>query len=100
MMAQMEAALEKSGLGIDDIDYILPHQANIRIIDAAKKRFGIPDEKVLTNIDAYGNMSATSIPVLLDENARAGKFRKGDKLLMVAFGAGMTAAAAVVVWNK
>ena len=100
MLAQMEKVLEKAGLTMDDIDYVLPHQANIRIIDAAKKRFGIEDGKVLTNIDSYGNMSATSIPVLLDENAKAGKFKKGDKLLLVAFGAGMTAAAAVCVWSK
>lgn len=101
MMAQMEAALEKAGLTMADIDYVLPHQANIRIIDAAKKRFGITEEgKVLTNIDSYGNMSATSIPVLLDENAKKGKFKRGDKLLFVAFGAGMTAAAAIVEWQK
>ena len=90
----------KAGLTVNDIDYVLPHQANIRIIDAAKKRFNIPDEKVLTNISSYGNMSATSIAVLLDENARSGKFKKGDKLLFVAFGAGMTAAAAILTWNK
>ena len=100
MIAQMEKVLEKANLNIDDIDYVLPHQANLRIIDAAKKRFKIPDGKVLVNIDSYGNMSATSIPVLLDENARAGKFKKGDKLLLVAFGAGMTAAAAIITWNK
>ncbi len=100
MVEQMEKVLEKSGLTVNDIDYVLPHQANIRIIDAAKKRFGIPDEKVLTNIDSYGNMSATSIAVLLDENAKAGKFKKGDKLLFVAFGAGMTAAATILTWNK
>ena len=100
MIAQMEKVLEKAKLNIDDIDYVLPHQANLRIIDAAKKRFKIPDGKVLVNIDSYGNMSATSIPVLLDENARAGKFKKGDKLLLVAFGAGMTAAAAIITWNK
>lgn len=100
MIKQMEVVLEKAGLAMEEISYVLPHQANIRIIDAAKKRFGIPDEKMLTNIHAYGNMSATSIPVLLDENAKAGKFRKGDKLLLVAFGAGMTAAASIIEWKK
>lgn len=100
MIAQMEAALDKAGLSMQDIDFVLPHQANIRIIEAARKRFDIPEEKVLHNMDSYGNMSATSIPVLLDENAKAGKFKKGDKLLLVAFGAGMTAAACVLVWNK
>ncbi|MDE6398380.1 MAG: ketoacyl-ACP synthase III [Clostridiales bacterium] len=100
MIEQMEAALHKAGLTMNDIDYVLPHQANIRIIEAARKRFDVPPEKVLTNMELYGNMSATSIPVLLDENAKAGKFRKGDKLLMVAFGAGMTAAACIVTWQK
>ncbi len=100
MGEQIEAVLQKAGLGICDIDYVLPHQANIRIIEAARKRFDIPEHKVLTNIASYGNMSATSIPVLLDENARAGTFKKGDKLLFVAFGAGMTAAAAIITWNK
>lgn len=100
MMEQMQTALHNAGLTIDDIAYVLPHQANIRIIDAARKRLHFPEEKVLTNIDRYGNMSATSVAVLLDESAKAGKFRSGDKLLMVAFGAGMTAAACIVTWNK
>ncbi len=99
MVGQMEQVLQKANLTADQIDYVLPHQANLRIIDAAKKRFKIPDEKVLVNIDRYGNMSSTSIPVLLDEHARKGTFKKGDKLLMVAFGAGMTAAAAVLEWQ-
>ncbi|MDE7395322.1 MAG: ketoacyl-ACP synthase III [Clostridiales bacterium] len=100
MVGQMEKALLDAGLTADQIDYVLPHQANLRIIDAAKKRFKIPDEKVLTNIASFGNMSSTSIPVLLDENAKQGKFKKGDKLLLVAFGAGMTAAATVIEWQK
>lgn len=100
MVAQMETVLKKAKLTPADIDFVLPHQANKRIIEAATKRFSIPEEKVLVNIQSYGNMSATSIPVLLDENARAGKFKKGDKLLMVAFGAGMTAASAIIEWNK
>lgn len=100
MVDQMEKVLAAANLTADQIDYVLPHQANLRIIDAAKKRFKIPDEKVLTNIDRFGNMSSTSIPVLLDENAKNNKFKKGDKLLLVAFGAGMTAAAAVIEWQK
>lgn len=100
MVEQMEKTLEAARLTIEDIDYVLPHQANIRIIEAARKRFDIPEEKVLTNIASYGNMSATSIAVLLDESAKAGKFRKGDKLLMVGFGAGMTAAGCIVEWKK
>lgn len=100
MVEQMKKALDLAGLSAQDIDFVLPHQANMRIIEAARKRFDIPEEKVLTNIESYGNMSATSIAVLLDESAKAGKFRRGDKLLFVAFGAGMTAASAIIVWNK
>lgn len=100
MVDQMEKVLTASSLAPEDIDFVLPHQANKRIIEAATKRFKIPAEKVLVNIDAYGNMSATSIAVLLDESARAGKFKKGDKLLFVAFGAGKTAAAFILTWNK
>lgn len=100
MIEQMEAVLKKAGLSMEDIDYVLPHQANIRIIEAARKRFNVPEQKVLTNMQMYGNMSATSIPVLLDEFAKKGTFKKGDKLLFVAFGAGMTAAACIVTWQK
>lgn len=99
MVSEIEKALKSANLTIEDIDYVLPHQANMRIIDAAKKRFGVPKEKVLTNIATCGNMSATSIAVLLDEFARSGKFNAGDKLLLVAFGAGMTAGAAIIQWG-
>lgn len=100
MVEQMKAVLERANLTVADIDYVLPHQANLRIIEAARKHFDVPEEKVLTNIASYGNMSATSIAVLLDESARAGKFKEGDKLLFVAFGAGMTASAAIITWHE
>lgn len=100
MIGEMEAALKCAKLDIADIDYVLPHQANLRIIEAAKKRFKLGDDKVLTNIGECGNMSATSIAVLLDENARLGKFKKGDRLLFVAFGAGLTAGSLIIEWAK
>ena len=83
-----------------DIDWYLPHQANIRIIDASLRKFRIGKEKVLVNITAYGNMSATSVSVLLDEYARRGTFKRGDKLLFVAFGAGLTSGAVIVEWGR
>lgn len=100
MISEMEQALSLANLTIDDINYVLPHQANLRIIDAAKKRFNIPDGKVLMNIAECGNVSATSVMLLLDGFARSGTFKKGDKLLLVAFGAGMTAGAAIIEWAK
>ena len=99
MMAEIDCVLEKAGLDKTEIDYFLPHQANIRIIEGAAKRLGLGHDKVLTNIAECGNMSATSISVLLDEFNRKGTFKNGDKLLLVAFGAGMTSGACVIRWK-
>jgi 3-oxoacyl-[acyl-carrier-protein] synthase III len=93
-------ALGKAGLKKEDIDCLVPHQANIRIVDSAVKRLGIDPEKVVVNLDRYGNMSAASIPVALDEAARGGRLKYGDILVMVGFGAGLTWGAAVVKWSK
>ena len=95
----LKKSARKRGLPAD-IDWYLPHQANVRIIDASLKKFKIDKSKVLLNIAGCGNMSATSIMVLLDEFAKKGTFRKGDKLLFVAFGGGLTSGAAIVEWNK
>ncbi|HHP50741.1 MAG TPA: ketoacyl-ACP synthase III [Moorella mulderi] len=92
-------ALERAGLTKEEIDYFIPHQANIRIIEAACKRLNLPQEKVYINLDRYGNMSSASVPVALDEAYREGKIRKGHNLVLVAFGAGLTWGAAVVRWN-
>ncbi|MBS4030958.1 MAG: ketoacyl-ACP synthase III [Clostridiales bacterium] len=89
-------ALEGIGLGKEDIDFLVPHQANHRIIDAARKRFDLPEDKVIVNIDRYGNMSAASIPVALDEAIRSGRIKRGDLLGLVGFGAGLTWGAAIV----
>ena len=87
-----------AGLNHDEIDWVLPHQANIRIIEAAKQRLGIAPERFLHNMERYGNTSAASIPVLLDECRRAGRFRPGEVLAMSAFGAGLTSGACVIRW--
>jgi 3-oxoacyl-[acyl-carrier-protein] synthase-3 len=93
-------ALERAGLQKEDIDCLIPHQANIRIVDSAVKRLGIDPEKVVVNLDRYGNMSAASIPVALDEAARQGRLKYGDILVMVGFGAGLSWGAAVLKWSK
>jgi 3-oxoacyl-[acyl-carrier-protein] synthase-3 len=86
----IDETLQKAGLKADDIDVFVCHQSNLRILDAARERFGIPAEKLYTNIDRVGNTSAGSVPVCLDELWKAGKIQRGQLVLMVAFGAGLT----------
>ncbi len=92
----VKEALDKAGLTADDIDLFIPHQANLRIIDYAAKEAGIPREKVMVNVDRYGNTSAASVPLALCEAFDQGRIKAGDTLAMVAFGAGLTWAAAIV----
>jgi 3-oxoacyl-[acyl-carrier-protein] synthase-3 len=92
-------ALERCGLTPEDVDLFVPHQANIRIIDAAAHRLKLPPEKVFINGDKYGNTSAGSIPIALDEAYRAGRIKPGDVIVTVGFGAGLTYAAAVIKWT-
>lgn len=93
-------AIEDAGITQDQIDWLVPHQANIRIIQAAAKRLKLPMEKVIVNVDRYGNTSAASIPIALDEAYRDGKLKKGDIIVIVGFGAGLTWAAGVIKWSK
>ncbi len=93
-----EKAVEKAGLRNKDIAYLIPHQANIRIIKATGRRLGLPDEKVFINIQKYGNMSCVTIPIALHEMKEAGKLKKGDNIVMVAFGAGFTWAGITYRW--
>lgn len=90
--------LEKTGVKIEDIDWFIPHQANLRIIQAGAEKLGIPMEKVVVTIDKFGNSSAASIPVTLDYIKKEGKLKKGDLVLMVSFGAGMTSGAILMRW--
>jgi 3-oxoacyl-[acyl-carrier-protein] synthase-3 len=92
------AALESAGLKKEDINYLIPHQANIRIINATGRRLKVPSEKVYTNIHKYGNVSVASIPLGLHELWEEGKLKKGTIVLMVAFGAGFTWAAVAYRW--
>jgi 3-oxoacyl-[acyl-carrier-protein] synthase-3 len=98
MCEAAEIALRQAGVTADDVDLLIPHQANIRIIEATAKYAGIPMERVWTNIDRYGNTSSASIPVSIDEARRCGRIREGSLLLLVAFGSGFTWASAVVRW--
>jgi len=96
MCQALEQALSGAGLSVDDIDLLIPHQANQRIIEAVGKRFKVPKEKVFVNVDRYGNTSAASIPIALDEVRKSGQVKEGSVVAMVTFGAGFTWAAAVI----
>lgn len=93
-------AVAKVGLTPADVDLFIPHQANIRIIDAAAKRLDLPKEKVFVNVDRYGNTSAASVPLALCEAWRAGRIRSGDLVVTVGFGAGLTWGANVIRWGN
>jgi len=93
-----EKALELCGLGKEAIDYLIPHQANIRIIESAVKRLKISPEKVYINVNRYGNMSAASIAVAMDEANRKGCLKNGDVVVLVGFGGGLTWGSAVIKW--
>ncbi len=92
------AALEANGCTADDVKLLIPHQANRRIIEATGKRVGIPLERIFVNLHKYGNTSAASIPIALDEANRSGRLNPGDLVLMAAFGGGFTYASALIKW--
>jgi 3-oxoacyl-[acyl-carrier-protein] synthase III len=92
--------LEAAGLTVADVDVFIPHQANRRIIDHGARRLGLDESKVFTNVDRYGNTSAGSIPICLDEAWRAGRIRSGDVVLMVGFGGGLAWGSCVMQWTK
>lgn len=97
MLTSSQDILKRNNLTVDQIDWFIPHQANLRIIEAVGSRLGIADEKVLVNIQYRGNTSAASIPLCIDENKD--KLKKGDKLVLTAFGAGFTWGAMYLVWD-
>jgi 3-oxoacyl-[acyl-carrier-protein] synthase-3 len=100
--AMVDAAREvcvRSGLTLDDFELVIPHQANLRIIQAAARTLKIPMDKIYTNVERYGNTSAGSVPIALAEAADEGKIRAGDKILLVGFGAGMSWGALTLEWT-
>ena len=98
MRRAAETAIESAGLTPQDIRLIVPHQANLRIIDALVDRLKVPREDVYINLDKYGNTSAAAVAIALDEAHREERFKRGDNILLVAFGAGLTWASAVIEW--
>ena len=100
MVDSAHKSLAKAGLGIDDVALCVPHQANVRIIDAACRQLGIPMERTAVVLQETGNTSSASIPLALFDAADKGRISDGDNVLMVGFGAGMTAASAVIEWRK
>jgi 3-oxoacyl-[acyl-carrier-protein] synthase-3 len=98
MAEASDQALQRAGITAADIDLVVPHQANMRIIEATARYSGIPMEKVFVNVDRYGNMSSATIPVALDEALAEGRIEQGSLILMVAFGAGLTWASSVIRW--
>lgn len=91
-------ALNENGLKISDLDWFVPHQANLRIIEAVAERLEFPLEKILVNVDRFGNTSAATVPTALDEGVRAGKIKSGDLILLDTFGAGLTYGSILLRW--
>ncbi|MBU0936221.1 MAG: ketoacyl-ACP synthase III [Spirochaetes bacterium] len=94
----MEALVEKTGYSLDDFKWIVPHQANLRIVQAAAKRFGLPEERFYLNIEEYANTSAASVPLAMAEMNAKGLLKKGDLIMIMGFGAGLTYGGTVIRW--
>ena len=100
LVSSAEAVLAECGRTIDEVDVYVPHQANKRIIDHAASKLGIPPEKIVINVDRYGNTSSGSIPLALADAAADGRLRKGELVLMTGMGAGLTWGSALIEWNQ
>jgi 3-oxoacyl-[acyl-carrier-protein] synthase-3 len=98
MVDAAKTALKHNGLTVKDIDFVVPHQANIRIMEAIAKKLGVPMEKVMVTLDYYGNSSAATVPTAFDKARRTGRLQEGDTVLAVAFGAGFTWASTIIQW--
>ena len=98
MAEACDEALQRAGVSADEIDLLIPHQANIRIIEATARHAGMPMNKVMVNVDRYGNTSSASIPLALDQAITEGRVKPGSVLLLVAFGAGFTWGSTVIRW--
>lgn len=98
MASASKKVMDKAGISSEEVDLIIPHQANTRIISASAKRLHVPEEKVFVNVDRYGNTSAASVPIALCEARQQGLVKKDDKIVLVGFGAGLTWAAVAMKW--
>jgi 3-oxoacyl-[acyl-carrier-protein] synthase-3 len=92
-------AIDQAGLSLEDIDYVVPHQANQRIISAVGKAMNLPPERMISNVERYGNTSSASIPVALCEAWEEGRFKEGDRIVLVAFGGGLVWGSSIVEWS-
>jgi 3-oxoacyl-[acyl-carrier-protein] synthase-3 len=99
LVSSAETLLERCNLGVDDIDVYVPHQANVRIIDHAARKLGVPRDKVVVNVDRYGNTSSASIPLALADAAAEGKLKQGALVLMTGMGAGLTWGSGLIEWT-
>jgi 3-oxoacyl-[acyl-carrier-protein] synthase-3 len=99
LVSSAEAVLQQQGVGIEDVDVYVPHQANVRIIDHATKKLGVPSERVVINVDRYGNTSSGSIPLALADAQVDGRLRPGSLVLMTGMGAGLTWGSALMKWT-
>jgi 3-oxoacyl-[acyl-carrier-protein] synthase-3 len=100
LVSSAEKVLQECGKTVDDVDLYVPHQANVRIIDHATKKLGIPGEKVVVNVDRYGNTSSGSIPLALADAAADGRLKPGELVLMTGMGAGLTWGSALIEWTQ
>jgi 3-oxoacyl-[acyl-carrier-protein] synthase-3 len=100
MVTSAEKILDECGISVDDVDVYVPHQANKRIIDHAARKLGIPEEKVVVNVDRYGNTSSGSIPLALADAVADGRLREGELVLMTGMGAGLTWGSALIEWTN
>lgn len=98
MIKDIRDLLEKASLDVEDISWVVPHQANTRIIDTAKKKLDFPEDKYVINIERYGNTSAASVPIALNELYESGRLKRGDLMILCAFGGGLTSAGMILRW--
>jgi 3-oxoacyl-[acyl-carrier-protein] synthase-3 len=99
LVSSAEAVLEECGRTVDDVDVYVPHQANVRIIDHARKKLGIPEERTVVDVDRYGNTSSGSIPLALADAKREGRLQEGRLVLMTGMGAGLTWGSSLIEWT-
>ena len=100
LVSSAEAVIERCGVAVEDIDVYVPHQANVRIMDHAAQKLGIPRERMVVNVDRYGNTSSGSIPLALADAQKDGRLQKGDLVLMTGMGAGLTWGSALTEWTQ
>jgi 3-oxoacyl-[acyl-carrier-protein] synthase-3 len=99
LVSSAEKLLAECGLTVEDVDVYVPHQANVRIIDHAARKLGIPKERVVVNVDRYGNTSSGSIPLALADAVADGRLRQGATVLMTGMGAGLTWGSSLIEWT-